>query len=77
MNQMHNRACETDRDKLFHKDARYITPASAPRFYAGKIFPGTVGSLGGIKINYKTEVLDKNDDVVPWLYVGGLDANSI
>jgi fumarate reductase flavoprotein subunit len=33
--------------------------------------------LGGIKINYKTEVLNKEDDVISGLYAAGLDANSI
>jgi fumarate reductase flavoprotein subunit len=73
----YNAACETGRDDLFHKKARYLSPVKAPRYYAGKLFPGMVGSMGGIKINYKGEALDKNDDVIPGLYAGGLDANSI
>ena len=73
----YNQACDTGRDNLFAKKARYLRPIRHPRFYAAKLFPGMVGSLGGIKINYKTEVLNKEDDIIPGLYSAGLDANSI
>jgi len=35
------------------------------------------GSLGGIKINYKTEALNKAYEVIPGFYAAGVDANSI
>jgi fumarate reductase flavoprotein subunit len=73
----YNQACDTGRDRLFGKSARYLTPVRHPKFYAAKIFPGTIGSLGGIKINYKTEVLNKEDEVISGLYAAGVDANSI
>jgi fumarate reductase flavoprotein subunit len=73
----YNHVCETGRDEIFHKKARYLRPVKQPRFYAGRLFPFAMGSLGGIKINYKTEVLDNNDDVIPGLYAVGVDANNI
>ncbi|OGO24953.1 MAG: hypothetical protein A2144_08835 [Chloroflexi bacterium RBG_16_50_9] len=73
----YNRACETGRDELFHKNPRYLRPVRQPKFYAGKLFPGMIGSMGGIKINYKTEVLNKDFEVIPGLYAAGIDANSI
>jgi fumarate reductase flavoprotein subunit len=48
-----------------------------PKFYAGKQIPGAYGSLGGIKINYRTEVIDKNWNKIPGLYAAGTDACSI
>jgi len=39
--------------------------------------PSGFGSLGGIKINYKTEVLDKEFNPIPGFYAAGTDANSI
>jgi predicted oxidoreductase len=33
-----------------------------------------LGTLGGIKINEKTEALDRNDKVIPGLYAVGNDA---
>ena len=48
-----------------------------PRFYAGKLVCSAYGSLGGIKINYKTEVLTKDFEVMPGLYAAGTDACAI
>jgi fumarate reductase flavoprotein subunit len=74
----YNKACATGRDELFHKNPRYLRPVKHPKFYAAKLSThGTFGSLGGIKINYKTEVLDKDFEVIPGLYAAGSDANSI
>lgn len=73
----YNQACELGRDELFDKDPKYLRPVKTPRFYAVKWFPGAYGSLGGIKINYKTEVLTEEYEVIPGLYAAGADANSI
>jgi len=73
----YNKACETGRDEIFHKSYRYLLPIKQPKFYAGRYFPTAYGSLGGIKINYKTEVVTKDHDVIPGLYAAGVDANAI
>jgi fumarate reductase flavoprotein subunit len=73
----YNKACETGRDEIFHKRATYLKPVKQPNFYAGKLAPSAYGSLGGIKINYKTEVVTKDQDVIPGLYAAGVDANAI
>jgi len=73
----YNRACETGRDTLFFTHPEYLRPIKQPPFYGARFFCGGYGSLGGIKINYKTEVLDENDQVIPGLYAAGTDANSI
>ena len=73
----YNKACETGRDEVFCKNPKYLRPVKQPKFYAGKFYLSTIGSLGGIKINYKTEVLAKDYDVIPGLYAAGLDANTI
>jgi hypothetical protein len=36
-----------------------------------------LGTLGGIKINERTEVLDRNDRVIPGLYAAGNDAGGL
>ena len=72
----YNRSCEC-RDCLFNKDYKFMKPISKPKFYAGKLAPSGFGSLGGIKINYKTEVLNEDFEVIPGLYAAGTDANSI
>jgi len=74
----YNEACETGRDEVFFKPAKYLKPVKTPPFYVSVrdgIF--AFGTLGGIKINYKTEVLNKSFEVIPGLYAAGYDANSI
>ena len=73
----YNKSCETGRDKIFHKSLKYLRPVRQPPFYAGKIAPSGYGSLGGIKINHKTEVVTKDFEVIPGLYAAGTDACSI
>lgn len=72
----YNHACST-RDTLFNKNFRYLRPLIGHRFYAVKFFPGGYGTLGGIKINYKTEVVTDDFEVIPGLYAAGTDACSI
>ncbi len=72
----YNRACET-RDELFYKSYKYLKAIKQPKFYAGRFFPSGYGSLGGIKINYKTEVLTKEYNVISGLYAAGTDACTI
>jgi fumarate reductase flavoprotein subunit len=36
-----------------------------------------LGTLGGIKINHKMEVVDKKENPIPGLYAGGMDAGGI
>jgi fumarate reductase flavoprotein subunit len=73
----YNKACETGRDEIFHKNARYLRPVKQPPFYAGKLAPSAYGSLGGIKINHRTEVVTKDFEPIPGLYAAGTDACSI
>ena len=62
---------------MFIKPKRYLRAVRKPPFYALKLYPAGYGSLGGIKINYKTEVLDKGWDPIPGLYASGTDACDI
>ncbi|OGO14396.1 MAG: hypothetical protein A2Z02_06825 [Chloroflexi bacterium RBG_16_48_7] len=73
----YNKACETGRDEEFNKKARFLRPVKKPKFYAARLFCDGFGTLGGIKINYKTEALDKESKAVPGLYACGSDANSM
>lgn len=73
----YNQMCTTGRDHIFHKNVKYLRPLKGPRFYAGRYFPTAYGSLGGIKINYKTEVITDDHEVIPGLYAAGVDATAI
>jgi fumarate reductase flavoprotein subunit len=73
----YNRSCEKGYDDLFNKPHRYLRPLKTRKFYAARFFPGAYGSVGGIKINHRTEVLDKNWEKIPGFYAAGSDACSI
>ncbi len=73
----YNEMCEDKYDGLFEKEMDYLYPMQKGPFYGLKFFAGAYGTLGGIKINYKTEVQDKEDNSIPGLYAVGADACSI
>ena len=73
----YNKYCEKGHDDLFAKDPRYLRPLKGPKFYAVKARTIFLGTLGGIKINHKMEVVDRNGDIIPGLYAGGFDAGGI
>ncbi|MBA7564974.1 Thiamine thiazole synthase [subsurface metagenome] len=70
----YNGFCEKGHDDLFAKDQKYLWPLKGPKYYAVKVRTIFLGTLGGIKINHKTEVVDKKDEVIPGLYAVGFDA---
>ena len=70
----YNGFCEKGHDDLFAKNPRYLRPVKDPAFYALRIFPQFLGTIGGIRINDRMEVLDGNGEPIPGLYAGGYDA---
>ena len=73
----YNGFCEKKHDDLFAKDPRYLRPLKGPRFYAVKAHTVFLGTMGGIRINHNTEVIDKKDTVIPGLYAAGFDAGGM
>ena len=73
----YNNYCAKRHDDIFAKDPQYLRPLVGPHYFAVKARTVCLGSLGGIKINPKTEVLDKNNHVIPGLYAGGYDAGGL
>ena len=73
----YNHACGKGYDDLLAKDRRYLRTLDKPPFYAARFFPSAYGSLGGIKINHKAEVVTKKWEILPGLYAAGTDACSI
>jgi fumarate reductase flavoprotein subunit len=73
----YNKYCAQGHDELFAKDPRYLKPLVGPKFYAIKALNVFLGTMGGIKINEKTEVIDKKDKVIPGLYATGFDAGGM
>jgi len=73
----YNRFCEKKHDDLFAKDPKYLRPLKGPKFYAVKAHTVFLGTMGGIKINHNTEVIDKTENVIPGLYAVGFDAGGM
>lgn len=72
----YNAACSAS-DELFFKPHTYMRPLVGPRFYAAQHFPAGYGSLGGVGVNDKLEVLDVTGRKIPGLYSSGTDACNI
>jgi fumarate reductase flavoprotein subunit len=73
----YNRYCAQGHDELFAKDRRFLRPLSGPRFYAVRARAVFLGTMGGIKVTSRLEVVDKKDNVIPGLYTGGFDAGGM
>jgi len=73
----YNGFCKKGHDDDFAKDPQYLRPLKGPKFYAIKSRTVFLGTLGGIKVNHKMEVVDKKENPIPGLYAGGMDAGGM
>jgi fumarate reductase flavoprotein subunit len=73
----YNGFCARGHDDLFAKNPKYLRPLKGPRFYASKMRTVFLGTLGGIKINERAEVIDKKGKAIPGLYAAGFDAGGM
>jgi len=73
----YNNCCAQNYDDLYDKNRKFLKPLKGPKFYAAKMYISSYGLLGGIKINYKTEVITEDYKVIPGLYAAGNDVNDI
>ena len=64
-------------EELAEKDRHYMQPIAKAPFYCCRQNVGAYGSLGGVKINHKTEVMTQEAKVIPGLYCVGTDACNI
>ena len=54
-----------------HKPNRALGPIDQPPYYATEIYPGDVGTCGGLLTNAQAQVLDEHDQPIPGLYATG------
>jgi fumarate reductase flavoprotein subunit len=73
----YNSFCTQGRDEEFAKDPEYLLPLNGPRFYAAKARTCFLGTMGGIKVNHKTEAVDEYGTPITGLYAAGLDAGGL
>lgn len=62
-------------DADFGKAAALMTGIGEGPYYALKVVPATIGSMGGIKTDLSTQVLNAEGAVIPGLYAAGAVAN--
>lgn len=73
----YNEMCEAGFDEIFEKDRQYMQAIEKGPFYCCRQNVGAYGSLGGILINHKTEVMTQESKVIPGMYAVGTDACNI
>ena len=74
--EQYNTFCDYGYDADFCKDPQYLIALRTPPFYAVKCQPGINTTFGGIKINHRTEVLNKQEMPITGLYAVGDNAGS-
>ncbi len=73
----YNQLCENGKDTDLFKSAKYLDKLEGT-VYAAKLTPSPfLGTLGGIRINDKCEVLDKNGKAVAGLYAAGAETSGV
>jgi fumarate reductase flavoprotein subunit len=70
----YNADCARGYDPVFNKDRQFMIPLDTPPYYGVKMASSYLNTLGGIRINEKMEVLDKQDSPIKGLYCAGVDA---
>ncbi len=67
----YNGCCDKGHDDLFAKDPKFLFPVKDPKFYAIKGILCAYQTIGGIRVNGKTEALTNARKVIPGLYAAG------
>ncbi|MBN1188835.1 MAG: FAD-dependent oxidoreductase [Dehalococcoidales bacterium] len=69
----YNQFCEDGHDGEFSKNSEYLKALCHPPYYAAKCYPWHLGTVGGIRINERMQVLNKNQQPIRGLYAVGSD----
>lgn len=72
----YNRLCHDGKDTRFHKE-KYLIPVETGPFFAIKMEPGIMVTMGGIKIDDQMRVIDRAGAPIPGLYSVGCDAGGL
>ena len=67
----YNDFCDQGRDDDFFKEEVFLLPLRTPPFYAVLGCQGFDTTLGGIKVNHRMEMVDRQDAPIPGLYAVG------
>lgn len=67
----YNAHCDRGQDGEFFKERKFLRPLRTPPYYAVLGRQGFDTTLGGIKIDRRTRVIDRQDSPIPGLYAVG------
>ncbi|MFH1646858.1 MAG: FAD-dependent oxidoreductase, partial [Chloroflexota bacterium] len=68
----YNAFCDRGYDADFAKERKYLLPLRTPPYYAIRDLAVLLDTVGGIRINERMEVLDRQDNPIPGLYAAGV-----
>ncbi|MBN1189054.1 MAG: FAD-dependent oxidoreductase [Dehalococcoidales bacterium] len=68
----YNESCRQGYDADFIKERRFLLPLSTPPFYAVRDLAVHLDTIGGIRIDDKMRVTDRNNLAIPGLYAAGV-----
>ena len=69
--------CHAGYDELFEKERQFMQPLESGPFYVCRQYMGAYGTLGGVLVNDRMEVMNDEYKVIPGLYCVGTDACTI
>ena len=73
--EQYNQACKDKKDTLLNKEPEFLVPVDKAPYYAVRVIPSTMGTIGGLQTNNKFQVLRADGSVIKGLYAGGETAN--
>lgn len=68
----YNSFCNKGYDEDFAKEKQFLVPLRTPPYYAVKIQPNIIESIGPVKVNEKMEVVDKQGNPIPGFFAAGV-----
>jgi fumarate reductase flavoprotein subunit len=73
----YNAHCRSGSDREFGKDSQFLEPLENGPYYAIKMASYSYGTIGGLDINLKMQVLDASGKVIPGLFAIGNDSMGV
>ena len=67
----YNKAVDTKKDPFGRTESMLIHKIEQPPFYSGRIVMARHHTMGGVRIDTKTRVIDRRGNIIPGLYAAG------
>mgnify|MGYP002571116279 CR=1 FL=1 len=73
----YNEICAAGEDTEFSKDPAYLIPLEEGPYYAFELKTGFFTTVGGLKVNDRSQVLDAAGEPITGMYAAGCDAGGL